>query len=44
MVQLWDTYTGLEKEGQLLPAQSFGIHGLWYVQEAITSKAAVIDQ
>ncbi|OCH87459.1 ribonuclease T2 [Obba rivulosa] len=27
--QFWDTYTGLEHEGQLLPKGSWGIHGLW---------------
>ncbi|KAK5694852.1 hypothetical protein LTR97_009443 [Elasticomyces elasticus] len=27
--QYWDTYTGLESEGQLLPAYSWTIHGLW---------------
>lgn len=27
--QFWDTYTGLEKQGQLLPKGSWGIHGLW---------------
>ncbi|KAH6626485.1 ribonuclease T2-like protein [Chaetomium sp. MPI-SDFR-AT-0129] len=27
--QFWDTYTGLESEGQLLPANSFTLHGLW---------------
>ncbi|KAH7886151.1 ribonuclease T2 [Phlebopus sp. FC_14] len=27
--QIWDTYTGLEEQGQLLPAESWGIHGLW---------------
>ncbi|KAH7930383.1 ribonuclease T2 [Leucogyrophana mollusca] len=27
--QFWDTYTGLEDEGQLLPKGSWGIHGLW---------------
>ncbi|KAK4897430.1 hypothetical protein LTR27_004950 [Elasticomyces elasticus] len=27
--QYWDTYTGLETEGQLLPAYSWTIHGLW---------------
>ena len=27
--QFWDTYTGLEKQGQLLPKNSWGIHGLW---------------
>ncbi|EGO05308.1 hypothetical protein SERLA73DRAFT_174402 [Serpula lacrymans var. lacrymans S7.3] len=27
--QFWDTYTGLEDEGQLLPYGSWGIHGLW---------------
>lgn len=27
--QFWDTYTGLESEGQLLPKDSWGIHGLW---------------
>lgn len=25
--QFWNTYTGLEKEGQLLPARHWGIHG-----------------
>jgi len=25
----WDTYTGLEPQGQLLPTGSWGIHGLW---------------
>lgn len=27
--QYWDTYTGLENQGQLLPKGSWGIHGLW---------------
>ncbi|KAI0275044.1 ribonuclease T2 [Gloeopeniophorella convolvens] len=27
--QFWDTYTGLEKQGQLLPKNSWTIHGLW---------------
>lgn len=27
--QFWDTYTGLEKYGQLLPKNSWTIHGLW---------------
>ncbi|KAJ8597595.1 ribonuclease T2 [Rhizopogon salebrosus TDB-379] len=27
--QYWDTYTGLENQGQLLPTGSWGIHGLW---------------
>lgn len=27
--QLWDTYTGLERQGQLLPKNSWTIHGLW---------------
>ncbi|KAI1821945.1 ribonuclease T2 family protein [Xylaria intraflava] len=27
--QFWDTYTGLESEGQLLPENSWTIHGLW---------------
>jgi hypothetical protein len=27
--QYWDTYTGLENLGQLLPTGSWGIHGLW---------------
>ena len=27
--QFWDTYTGLELEGQLLPKDSWTIHGLW---------------
>ena len=27
--QFWDTYTGLEDEGQLLPKGSWTIHGLW---------------
>ncbi|KAI1436347.1 ribonuclease T2 family protein [Xylaria sp. CBS 124048] len=27
--QFWNTYTGLESEGQLLPENSWGIHGLW---------------
>ncbi|OCB87906.1 ribonuclease T2 [Sanghuangporus baumii] len=27
--QFWDTYTGLEKQGQLLPRNSWTIHGLW---------------
>lgn len=27
--QFWDTYTGLEKEGQLLPKNSWTLHGLW---------------
>ena len=27
--QFWNTYTGLEAEGQLLPPNSWTIHGLW---------------
>lgn len=27
--QFWDTYTGLEAEGQLLPEDTWGLHGLW---------------
>ncbi|PIL31812.1 hypothetical protein GSI_06516 [Ganoderma sinense ZZ0214-1] len=27
--QFWDTYTGFEKRGQLLPKDSWTIHGLW---------------
>lgn len=27
--QYWDTYTGLEYQGQLLPKGSWSIHGLW---------------
>lgn len=27
--QFWDTYTGFEKKGQLLPKNSWTIHGLW---------------
>ncbi|KAI1348259.1 ribonuclease T2 family protein [Xylaria sp. FL0043] len=27
--QFWDTYTGFEKQGQLLPKDSWTIHGLW---------------
>ncbi|THH19042.1 hypothetical protein EW146_g2049 [Bondarzewia mesenterica] len=27
--QFWDTYTGFEKYGQLLPKDSWTIHGLW---------------
>lgn len=27
--QFWDTYTGLEDQGQLLPERSWTIHGLW---------------
>ncbi|KAF2739140.1 ribonuclease T2 [Polyplosphaeria fusca] len=27
--QFWDTYTGREEEGQLLPQNSWTIHGLW---------------
>ncbi|QIX01458.1 hypothetical protein AMS68_006975 [Peltaster fructicola] len=27
--QFWDTYTGLEAKGQLLPRESWTIHGLW---------------
>lgn len=27
--QFWDTYTGLESEGQLLPAETWTLHGLW---------------
>ncbi|TFK77340.1 ribonuclease T2 [Pluteus cervinus] len=27
--QFWDTYTGLEKKGQLLPKGSWTLHGLW---------------
>lgn len=27
--QFWSTYTGLEEEGQLLPPNSWTLHGLW---------------
>lgn len=27
--QFWDTYTGREREGQLLPKGAWGLHGLW---------------
>ncbi|WWD20934.1 hypothetical protein CI109_105412 [Kwoniella shandongensis] len=27
--QFWDTYTGLESEGSVLPAEAWTIHGLW---------------
>ncbi|KAF2132955.1 ribonuclease T2 [Dothidotthia symphoricarpi CBS 119687] len=27
--QFWNTYTGRESEGQLLPAKTFTLHGLW---------------
>jgi ribonuclease T2 len=27
--QFWDTWTGFEKKGQLLPKGSWTIHGLW---------------
>ncbi|KAK3370533.1 ribonuclease T2 family protein [Podospora didyma] len=27
--QFWDTYTGLEDKGQLLPRKSWTLHGLW---------------
>ena len=27
--QFWSTYTGLEQKGQLLPKDSWTIHGLW---------------
>lgn len=27
--QFWDTYTGLESEGQVLPRNSWTLHGLW---------------
>lgn len=27
--QYWDTYTGLEAQGQFLPAYTWTIHGLW---------------
>ncbi|KAF2874822.1 ribonuclease T2-like protein [Massariosphaeria phaeospora] len=27
--QFWDTYTGRESEGQLLPADTWTLHGLW---------------
>jgi ribonuclease T2 len=27
--QFWFTYTGLENDGQLLPEESWTIHGLW---------------
>ncbi|TIA18483.1 ribonuclease T2 [Aureobasidium pullulans] len=27
--QFWSTYTGLESEGQLLPANDWTLHGLW---------------
>jgi ribonuclease T2 len=27
--RFWDTYTGFEKQGQILPKNSWTIHGLW---------------
>jgi len=27
--QFWDTYTGLESKGQLLPSNQWTLHGLW---------------
>ena len=27
--QFWDTYTGYEHKGQLLPKDSWTVHGLW---------------
>ena len=27
--QYWNTYTGLESKGQLLPQYEWTIHGLW---------------
>jgi len=27
--QYWDTYTGLESQGQLLPEDTWTLHGLW---------------
>jgi len=27
--QYWDTYTGLEAQGQLLPPNQWTLHGLW---------------
>ncbi|KZV89402.1 ribonuclease T2 [Exidia glandulosa HHB12029] len=27
--QFWDTWTGFEKDGQLLPKKTWSIHGLW---------------
>jgi ribonuclease T2 len=27
--QFWDTYTGLEAQGQKLPPNQWGLHGLW---------------
>jgi hypothetical protein len=27
--QFWDTYTGLESQGQKYPADSWTLHGLW---------------
>ena len=27
--QFWDTYTGLESSGQLLPTDTWTLHGLW---------------
>ena len=27
--QFWDTYTGLESDGQVPPKQSWTLHGLW---------------
>ncbi|OCF39256.1 hypothetical protein I317_06925 [Kwoniella heveanensis CBS 569] len=29
VTQFWDTYTGLESEGSVLPKNSWTIHGLW---------------
>lgn len=29
ITQFWNTYTGNEKNGSVLPKDSWGIHGLW---------------
>ena len=29
ITQFWNTWTGLESQGQLLPKEFWGIHGLW---------------
>ena len=29
LVELWDTYTGMEAQGQLLPEGEWTLHGLW---------------
>lgn len=30
LTQLWNTHTGFESEGQVLPQDTWGLHGTWF--------------